>query len=40
MIGWVSSGMLKEDTKMCGAEAKLGVSAPASSLAGPAAAGA
>lgn len=27
MIAWVSSSMLKEDTKMCGAEAKLGVSA-------------
>eukprot|EP00775_Hariotina_reticulata_P007456 gene7456-7666_t len=25
MIGWVSSGMLKDDTKMCGAEPKLGI---------------
>jgi hypothetical protein len=26
MIGWVSSGMLLEETRMCGADAKLGVS--------------
>jgi hypothetical protein len=26
MIGWVSSGMLMEETRMCGADAKLGVS--------------
>jgi hypothetical protein len=26
MIGWVSSGMLLDETRMCGADAKLGVS--------------